>query len=77
MSQALGTKVSQGQGEDANLSDSRTCTWNTPKFGSDCSCATDVVSVVLEVVSPPAALKERFPTANAYYGFELQTKKQA
>ncbi len=75
VAKAIGLKVSHGS-PVANT-DTKACGWDT-KFGqgADYSCATDVTSVVLELVTPPAALKKLYPTARSYFAVELTTYKR-
>ncbi len=73
VTKAIGLTANQGTSSSDSLSKSKDCTWTT-KFGegADYNCATDVTSVVLQVVAPPPALAKRFPTAPAYFA-QLQT----
>jgi hypothetical protein len=73
VTKAIGLRVGAGKPSGNGLSESKDCTWST-KFGEGAAynCATDVTSVVLEVLAPPPALVKRFPTAADYFA-ELRT----
>ena len=76
VTKAIGLKAGAGTPGTSELSPSKDCTWTT-KFGegADYNCASDVTSVVLEVVAPPPALKDRFSTASAWFAQLRSTTK--
>ena len=76
VAKAIGMKVSAGKPRAESMSDSHDCTWSTAYGeGAEYNCAKDVTGVVLVVVGPPPALKERYPTAQSYFADLLTLKR--